>query len=279
MAQKDRDHIRRLREEANAIRKQEQAKRRRNKILAQVGTIVGAIVVIGAIVGLVVWGPQWFNPRPPFEAASTVSVTSSATGEAREVPISTTERGGIMVGEADAPVTFDYWYDYSCPHCVEYHAAVGQSYLDLIATGQVRVEYLPINYVAPYGAQAGAAVLSVVQQQPELYFTVSDGLFAIPAQTQSSWTGPDYAAIMSTFGVTNEQAITDISDGTYLRIITDATRDARSGGVNGTPSIGVNGTLLDTIPTADELYTIATDNGAAVTAPTIPADATEGATS
>lgn len=269
MAKNDRDHIRRLREEANAIRKQEQAKRRRNRMLAQIGIIVGAVVVIGGIVALVVFGPQWLNPRPDFEAApgSTTGVTSTVTGEVTNQPITTTARGGIMVGAPDAPVDFTYWYDYSCPHCVQYHAATASTYQDLIATGQVKVEYIPINYVAPFGAQAGAAVLATVQHQPELYFAVSDGLFSIPAETQSSWTGPDYASILPQFGVTSEEAIAQTNEGAFLGVISDSTKEARSGGVAGTPSIAVNGQMQAEIPSGAALYDVAIANGAAIDNP------------
>ena len=267
MADKDRDHIRRLREEANTIRKQEQAKRRRNRVLAQLGIIVGSLVVIGAIVVLVVFGPGWFNPKPPFQAAGTVKVTSTVTGAAVDTPISTTARGGVMVGDPAAPVTISYWYDYSCPHCIEYHTAVGPAYTDLIATGQVRVEYLPINYVAPYGAQAAAAVLAVVAHQPELYFTVSDGLYTVPAQTQSSWTGPDYGSIMGQFGVTNAEAIAAVNEGTYLRTVADSTKQARADKVPGTPAVAVNGQLLPEIPLVDQLYDAVIAAGAAVEKP------------
>ncbi|GGA64561.1 thiol-disulfide oxidoreductase [Pseudoclavibacter endophyticus] len=278
MAQKDRDHIRRLREEANAIRKQEQAKRRRNRILAQVGIIGGALVVIVAVVGLVIFGPQWFNPRPDFQAAGTVEVADSA-GEAVEQPISTTERG-ILVGATDAPVTIQYWYDYSCPHCIDYHAQTNGIYQDLIASGQVQVEYIPINYVAPYGAQAGAAVLAAVQHQPELYFTISDALFSVPAEQQQSWGTGDYASIAPTLGVTDEQALADINEGTYLRIVNDSTRDARADGVEGTPSIGVNGTIQAEIPVGEDIYALVNANGGDVTPPTTggePATESDGA--
>lgn len=273
MAEKDRDHIRRLREEANAIRKQEQAKRRRKRMFTQVGIIAGAIVLVGGIVALVMFGPQWFNPRPDFQASSSIEITTS-DGETVSQPIETTDRGGILVGAADAPASFEYWYDYSCPHCVEYHNASGQIYRDLIATGQVNVEFLPINYVAPYGAQAGAAVLAAVQFQPEKFFTVDDGLFSVPAEQQQSWSGADYASILPSFGITNEQALAAINEGTYLRIVNDSTKDARKNGVQGTPAVAVNGEIMAEIPVGEGIYQAAIDAGANVEIPTV--DAAEG---
>lgn len=266
MAEKDRDHIRRLREEANAIRKQEQAKRRRKRMFTQLGIIGGAVVVVGAIVALVMYGPQWFNPRPDFDSAASIEITTSE-GETVTQPISTTERGGILVGAADAPATFEYWYDYSCPHCVDYHVATSQIYRDLIATGQVKVEFIAINYVSPYGAQAGAAMLAAMQYQPEKFFTVDDGLFSIPAEQQQSWSGPDYASILPSFGITNEAALAAINEGTYVRIVNDSTKDARSGGVNGTPAVAINGQILEEIPTGEAIYQAAIDAGANVEIP------------
>lgn len=265
MADKNHDHIRRLREEANTIRKQEQAKRRRNRMLTQIGIIVGAVVVVGGIVALIVFGPQLFNPRPPFEASGQVEVPTQ-TGEPAQVPVATTDRG-VMVGEPTAPVTVTYWYDYSCPHCVEYHEQVGFAYNDLVTTGQVKVEYVPINYVAPFGAQAGAALLAIAQHHPERFLEISDAVFAIPAQQQSSWTGAQYADLFAQYGVSDEATLKDVREGLYLRIVADSTKAAHEGGVKGTPTVAINDQKLEALPSAAELYDLVIAQGAAVENP------------
>ncbi|KAB1659517.1 thioredoxin domain-containing protein [Pseudoclavibacter chungangensis] len=268
MAEKDRDHVRRLREEANAIRRQEQATKRRKRIFAQVGIIVGAVVVIALIVGGALWGQQLFFPAPQFAGAqATTTVTSTVTGEASEEPVVTGENGVVTIGQPTAPVTIDLYFDISCPHCIDYHAQVGPTFTDLIATGQAKVNYHAINYVAPYGAQAGGALLAIAAYDPANYLAAVDAFYSVPAETQQNWGAADYAALLPSIGVTNPEAVAAVQSGDYVRLITKATQLARDSEVSGTPSVAVNGAMQSDIPTAAQLYELVNANGGTVQAP------------
>ncbi|MDJ1372540.1 DsbA family protein [Gulosibacter molinativorax] len=273
MASKDREHIRKLREEANALRQKEEARNRRNRMFTQVGIVAGAVVVIAAIVMLVVMGPKWFGNQNTPEASGTVAVTSTA-GDEVEVPISISE-DGIVVGNEDAPTTVDYYFDFSCPHCQQYHAALGVDIENIIADGDAKVNFHMIKFVSEYGTVAGAATAAVVQYQPELFFTVMDGIFEIPAETQTTMSYGDYAVQLEAMGVTSQEALQAVEKGDYAWWLNDSTSKARQDGVQGTPSLYVNGEYQENLPTTgDELRAVvgaasagATDAPAESTAP------------
>lgn len=273
MASKDREHIRRLREEANAIRVKEESRRRRSRMFAQLGIVVGAIVVIGAIVLLVVMGPKWFGNQNTPESAGMTAVTNSA-GEEVEAPISVSN-DGIVVGNDDAPVTIDYYFDYSCPHCQQYHMAIGGDIESAIADGDAKVNFHMIRFVSEYGLVAGAATAAVVEYQPELFLTVMDGIFAIPAEQQSTMSYGDYAVALESMGVTSPEALEAAEKGDYAWWVSDRTSQARADGVEGTPALYVNGEYQESLPTSgDELRAIiAAASGAPVETPAeAPAD-------
>lgn len=253
MASKDRDRIRQLREEANALRKKEEARKRRSRMFAQLGIVAGAVVVIAAIVLLVVMGPKWFSNQIAPSAEGEVELTNSA-GEAVSLPIRVEEDGGVVVGSDDAPAKLDYYFDFSCPHCQDYHTAMESSYEQVLADGDVQVTYHMIRFVQDYGQYAGSAVAGVISADPSLFYTVMSGIFSVPAETQVTWGYSDYASYVQTLGFTDEEVIQNIADGNYGGWISDNTERAREDGISGTPSVGVNGTLLETVPASlDEL--------------------------
>lgn len=263
MAKNDREHIRRRREEENRLRLEREAAARRARMLKGLGLVLGAIVVIGGIVALAVFGPTWFGTKAPeFETSGTVSVTQS-DGTEVEVPITSADGGAaIQVGQADAPVTIDYWYDFSCPHCVQYHQATAQTLHDLAASGQAKINFRGVNIVAPYGLEAGAALLSAVKAQPEQFFAVYDGLFTIDAATQQSWGPAEYADVMGQFGVTDEAALAEIRAGTMKPAVAAySTKATGKDGISGTPSLAVNGQLLETLPDSAAILQLVADNG------------------
>ncbi|KAB1641148.1 thioredoxin domain-containing protein [Gulosibacter chungangensis] len=267
MASKDREHIRKLREEANALRLKEEARKRRNRMFTQIGIVVGAIVVIGAIVLLVVMGPKWFGNQQVPESSGTVAITNSE-GQEVEVPIAASN-DGIVVGLEDAPVTVDYYFDFSCPHCQDYHEVLGGDIEQVIADGSAKVNFHMIRFVSEYGLVAGAATAAVVEYQPELFFTVMDGLFAIPAETQATMSYGDYATQVAALGVTSQEALQAIENGDFSWWMSDRTNQARTDGVQGTPSLFIDGEYQETLPTSgDELRAvIAAASGEAAPAP------------
>lgn len=252
MASKDRDRIRQLREEANALRKKEEARKRRNRLFAQLGIVGGAVVVIAAIVMLVVMGPRWFsNQIAPVAASSEVELTNSA-GDAVSLPIRVAEDGSVVVGADDAPAKLDYYFDFSCPHCQDYHAAMESAYEQVIADGDVQVTYHMIRFVQDYGQYAGSAVAGVVDTDPSMFYTAMNGIFDVAAETQVTWSYSDYASLMQTLGFNDEETLTNISDGNYSGWITDNTQHAREDGIKGTPSVAVDGTILENVPASLE---------------------------
>lgn len=264
MTKTDRDHIRQRREEENRLRLEREARERRNRLVKSLGIVGAAVIAVAGVVALVVFGPSWFGPAAAkVETDGTVQITQS-DGAVVDVPISSVDDGAaIQVGRADAPVTLDFWFDFSCPHCIEYHVATAQTMHDLAASGQAKINFRPVNIVAPYGLEAGAALLSAVQHQPDRFFAVYDGLFLIDAQTQQGWGAADYADVMGQFGVTDESALAEIRAGAMRPTIQTLTNRAlKQDGLKGTPALAVNGQIQGTLPDAQGLIDMVAANGA-----------------
>lgn len=277
---KNREEILRLREEANARRKREEAAAKRKRMMTQLGVIAGALVVVAAVVAFAVFAPMLFGKQyKPETVNGTVQVTA-ADGTKVPMPI-TVENEAITIGKPDAPVTIDYYFDFSCPHCKNYHQILGPAYESVIADGSAKVKYHLIKFVDDYGLRAGSTVVSALEHQPELFFTLMDGYFAMDAQTLYGWNYDQFADSLAQFGVTNPQAIQDARDGKFAWWIADRTKAARDAGVTGTPSVAINGQVQTDLPVDEAgLRALIAANGgpaapetpAASDAPTAPAE-------
>ena len=279
---KNREEILRLREEANARRKREEAAAKRKRTLTQIAVVVGAIALVAGIVALAILAPKLLGKQNTPEAVNgTVNVTA-ADGTEVPVPIAVTD-DAITVGQADAPVTINYWFDFSCPHCRDYHNALGSVYESVVADGSAKIEYHMIKFVNDYGIRAGSSVTSAIEHQPELFLNLMDTYFAIEPQQLVSWNYDQWAQSLAENGVTNEQALQDARDGKYAWWITNNTQGARAAGVTGTPSVGINGQIQPQLPTDEAgLRALLVANGApeqpAAPAPESPATTTEPST-
>lgn len=83
----------------------------RNRMLAQLGIIGGAVVVLAVIVLLTVFGPSWFGSRAAEEARGSVDVPVSDGGSVEQSLAASGD--GITVRQVGAPMKIDECFDVS----------------------------------------------------------------------------------------------------------------------------------------------------------------------
>jgi protein-disulfide isomerase len=145
------------------------------------------------------------------------------------------------IGAADAPVTVKVWEDFACPHCktfsLEVFPRIREQY---VATGDVRFEHhdfpIPVREWAWGAASASRAVSEATDG--ETFFAYAKSLYE--AQDDYSLQAVGDAAD-SLDGVDPCAAVTAARSETYRPVIeADRERGAQLG-VEGTPSVFVNG--------------------------------------
>lgn len=257
------DNIQRVREQASAARARQAASARRGKAAKSLGIVLGAALVLTGIIALAVFGPQWFgnDSKAQVEVSGTTGVVNSSGERVQAQIVAKADEPFIAVGDENAPATIDYWFDFSCPHCRDYHTAVGPAMADAIASGQLKVNFRTVQVVHPFGRLAGAALLSVAKHQPERYFDVMEGLYDIEMQPQTQFTMEDYATAVQGMGITDEATLNSIRSGEFTGTVDKNTKDALANGLKGTPAVAVDGTFLDELPDQAALAKIITDHG------------------
>jgi protein-disulfide isomerase len=150
----------------------------------------------------------------------------------------------ITVGQASAPATIDIYVDFQCPVCKQYETQSGPTIDKLVAAGQAEVVYHPVAFLDRFSstqyssrssaASACAADAKVFPQYLTLLYDNQppengDGLpeSQLVSLGQQAGAGGDFARC--------------VQDNHYANWTKSVTDDASRAGVNGTPTIKVNG--------------------------------------
>ena len=241
------------RRQARAAQVAALARAKRRRTLTQLAIVGGvAVVVIAIIATAVVLGTR--GKAVPAAAAGGPVVTGTTTVGQTSVPFAIGGAGdtatGVRVGAADAKVTMDLWVDYSCPHCQEFEATNNATISSLVASGKLAAVYHNIQIVTDYGTEAGSASACLAVHDPNGWPAFNAALYANHTAATDGWTARDLTTFAASNGAGNATQ-TCITDGTYKGWITQNTAASTTAGVDGTPTMFLNGQKTDTLSGQD----------------------------
>jgi protein-disulfide isomerase len=218
-----------------AMRKAES--RRRNGIIA--GAVVAVLVVVVGIGAIVQAG------RNSTSGSSATPSNFSGNGST-----------SVVLGQDSAPVTVTVFEDFQCPICQSFEQNVGPTIDQLREDGKIKVEYRSIAFLdrmssTNYSTRSLNAAACVRDSSPDAYEKFHDLLFENqPPENTAGLPDSKLVDLAKQAGATNvEQCIKDTQFKDWTAKVTDA---ASKDGVNGTPTVRVNGQELVN-PSADQL--------------------------
>jgi protein-disulfide isomerase len=204
--------------------------RRKNTI-----RIAVAVVVVLVVVG---FGALIQAQRGSSDAVGTSP--SGTTGAANQ---------SVVVGVSKAPVTVTVYEDFQCPVCRQFESESGATLDTFVKAETARVEYRPMAFLdsassTSYSTRALNAAACVVNRSPSSFEAFHDLLFENQPPENSA--GLDDARLIA---LAHQVGAPDVSSciknqgfrGWTKRVTDQASKD----GVNGTPTVKVNGTVLE----------------------------------
>jgi protein-disulfide isomerase len=206
--------------------------------------ILGIVVILGllAAIGFVI-----------YRAATGDDATPTSSGKV-VVPEGADDDGGILVGASDAPVTVTLYYDYMCPACGAFEKANGTVLDDYLANDTIRMELHPISFLdkasqgTEYSTRAANAFATVVDEAPDKAWAFHDALYAHqPEENSPGLTDDEIAGIARDAGVP-DSVVAHFQDGTYVGWVAAVTQKAFDSGIEGTPTILIDGKPLEGSP-------------------------------
>jgi protein-disulfide isomerase len=225
-------------QEAEASR---QAKRRR------IGLAVGGLVILGLVVAIVV---------AVLKVAGGDEGPTSANDEV-VVPRNVNSSGAIPVGDAAAPVTVEIYYDYMCPACGMFEAANGDELDRLLEDGTIRIELRPISFLdrasngMEYSTRTANAIATVADGATESVWDFHTALYAEQPEEGTDGLDDDQIADIAADAGVPPDVVSSFGDETYRGWVASATEEAFGSGVQGTPTVKIDGAVFE-----GDVYTV-----------------------
>lgn len=151
------------------------------------------------------------------------------------------------LGNPDAAVTVQMWEDFLCPACQQWTSAVKPTlYDEYVKTGLVRLEFhqFPLQQHAP-GAQMAAQASECAADQNQ-FWPFHDRVFQMASQRGQA--GVTYDALLGyagEVGLDTTQLKSCVDNLTHQSNVVASVTQAQQLGLNSTPSILVNGQLVE----------------------------------
>jgi protein-disulfide isomerase len=209
---------------AERIARQRAAERKRKSLIA--GLTAGVVLIAAAIIGVAV-----HNSQKP----ATVSIPQGG------------DRNGITIGQPGAKARIEIFADYLCPFCKQFEAETRSAVDKWVADGTASVKYAPVAILddmstTDYSTRAAAA--SGCAADGGKFAEFSKALFdRQPAERTAGLPDSQLITIGTEAGAGSGFAQC-VKDGTYTGWAAEVTDNASKAGMQGTPTVKVNGKIL-----------------------------------
>jgi protein-disulfide isomerase len=224
----DRQNAARLARERLA--RQERARKAR----LWVSAVAAGVLVLAGLIGWYAYASQ---------RQGTYATPTAASGNA----------DGLVLGAG--AVTVDVYLDFMCPHCKVLEDSAGDTLDQFVADHKIKLVYHPVAFLdrastTKYSTRASAAAACAADAGklgPYVRALYADQ----PAEGSAGRSDDELIRIAGTVGITEPAFATCVHDGKYLTWTSHVTKLATDGGVNGTPTVKVNGREVE--PTKEAL--------------------------
>jgi protein-disulfide isomerase len=244
----------RARDRSNARRivEQQRAAERRRRVAVWTSVAVALVLVAAGLIG---WGVLSHQKK---DTAGKLTVPAGVVDD------------GTAWKIGSGPVKVDVYEDFMCPICNQFEQQTGATIKQLVAQNKITVQYHTVSILddrssgTRYSTRAaGAAAAAAVGGK---FIEYHDALYA--AQPEENSSGLDDAKLIDigkSVGLTGAPFTDAVNKHTYDAWVTDVTNQFSARGYTGTPTIVVNGKVLQgpqqSVPTPD-LFTRTVDAAA-----------------
>lgn len=157
--------------------------------------------------------------------------------------------GQPMLGEPDAPVTIAVFEDFKCPACQFFDAEVTpQIERELVNAGRARFYFVNYPFLGPDSTTAALAGECVYNQDPEAFWEFKTFVFRSQGPESERWATPAFLADIARNnlpGLDADALQRCIEDETFAENVAADRAMGEAAGVQGTPSVFVNGQLQE----------------------------------
>lgn len=226
---------------AAELRAAQARREQRRRILTILGVVVAMAVIVGVAVGISIWQKN--------QDAAKIETGAAAAGSEHS----------LVIGPDDAPHEIVIYEDFLCPFCGQLERASSDQLGELAAEGKVQVEYRPFDLLSDsfgdYPIRATNAFAVVLEEEgADVAKEFHDLLFENQPEEGGDYPTDDELVDLAVEAGASEDAVRDGIEGLEQeQWVTDATRAAAAAGVEGTPTVLLDGELFTDYSDIDSL--------------------------
>jgi protein-disulfide isomerase len=189
-------------------------------------------VTIGAVAVLVIAGFAGWAVYSSQRSSSYVAPAHTSPGD-----------DGLVVGTGGK--TVEVYLDFLCPHCKEFEESSGDTVNQMVTNGKIKLVYHPLAFLdssstTQYSTRAAAAA-GCASDAGKLTEYVKVMYANQPAEGSAGRSDDEIIRLAGTAGISGSGFATCVHDGKYKPWVQHVTDNATERGVNGTPTVYVDG--------------------------------------
>lgn len=218
---------------AAEVVKAQQAEDRRRTVLIQAGVAAAAVIAVLLV--------------------TVAFLSASDDDEPAATPDAVDDRGAFMVGNPDAPVTVEVVEDFQCPACRAFEQAAADLLTSYAEGDEVDVAYRGIAFLdrastTNYSSRALNASACVMEEGEDVWTAFHRTLFEQQPPEGGAGLTDDQLVDAAVAAGASEDAIRPcVEEERYADWATATTQQAGDDGVDGTPTVFVDGEKLDEV--------------------------------
>lgn len=234
---------------AQAMR--DEQRRERSRLLAAVG---GVLVVL-----LLIAGGTWWALSSGDNADETANDSGGSSSAPSDLPDTPDNVDGyaIPIGDPKADKTVTIFEDPQCPVCAAFEASSAEPLAAAVEDGTVLAEYRIVSFLDrastnEYSSRAANALVAVLHTAgPDAFMKMHDELFANqPAEGGDGPEDSDLIDLAVEAGAEESEVAPLIEHKAFAGWIADATEQMGKDGVTGTPTVFIDGKMIEGGPQA-----------------------------
>jgi protein-disulfide isomerase len=226
------------RERSRQMRAARAAELARQKRQRKVAYAVGIVVILGLVAAIAV------------AVGRSLSSDDSGGVTGKVVVPANIEAGAFSVGDTDAPVTLDLYYDYMCPACGAFESTNAEDLSRLIDQGTIHVNLHVMAFLdeqsqgTEYSTRAGNAYATVVDAAPDKVWTFHNALYTNQPHEGTEGLSDDQIASIALRAGVPADVVENFTRGVHRGWVAQSTQQAFDAGITSTPTVKLNGDMF-----------------------------------
>ncbi len=162
------------------------------------------------------------------------------------IPQGKTDEGFSVLGNLDAPVRIEDFSDFSCPTCAGFHESWNELIVNKVRDGIASLTYIPLTNFGSVPNSRGAARAAICAGDQGTFFEYHDALFDWQRNYgNQAFTQNRLSSGVKNLGLNEGQHNSCLDSSRTNDTLDTAARLAADRGVQGTPTIYINGVQWD----------------------------------